>query len=59
MEELQKGVNALKEAGAVGTEGKNAISTQINLEAEAGDKAKIKVMDTVNFMRSYFRPRAP
>jgi hypothetical protein len=56
VEKLQGAIDELAKAGAIGTQGKNAISTQINVEIGGGDKAKIKVMDTVNLMRSYFRP---
>lgn len=56
VEKLQGAINELAKAGAVGTQGRNAISTQVNVEIGGGDKTKIKVMDTVNLMRSYFRP---
>lgn len=53
---LQRAITDLKEKGARGTDKKTAISTQVNVEIEGGDKAKIKVGDTVNLMREYFRP---
>jgi hypothetical protein len=56
VEKLQEAIDDLAKAGAIGTKGKNAISTQVNVEIGGGDKAKIKVMDAVNLMRSYFRP---
>lgn len=56
VEKLQGAIDELAKAGAVGTKGKNAISTQVNVEIGGGDKSRIKVMDTVNLMRSYFRP---
>lgn len=56
VENLQRAVTALKNNRALGTDAHTAVSTQINVEIGGGHRGRIKVMDNVNLVRSYFRP---